>query len=97
MLRIFDKQSTGKTKQLVQFAKANNCTIVCALPLRMQDKAIRYGVGHVECISYEELLANYATKSLEVKDYVIDEPERLMCLMFQNGARLCGYDMTTEY
>ncbi len=97
MFRVFDKQSTGKTKKLVTFAKENNCTIICSMPLRMQDKAIRYGVGHVDCISYEDFLKMFADKSIPQESYVIDEPERLMVLMFQNGSNLMGFDMTTEY
>ena len=72
MFRVFDKQSTGKTKKLVTFAKENNCTIICSMPLRMQDKAIRYGVGHVDCISYEDFLKMFADKSIPQEGYVID-------------------------
>lgn len=97
MFRVFDKQSNGKTKKLLVFAKQNNCTVICSFPSRMQDKAIRYGIGSINCISYEEFLTQYVEHRLEKLDYVIDEPEKLLILFFQNGATLQGYDMTTEY
>jgi hypothetical protein len=97
MLRIVDKQSTGKTRKLLTYAKENNCVVVCAIPARMKDKAERYGLGYVDCIAYQEYLALYREGTTEPGKYVIDELEKFVELMFQNGAKLDGYDLTSDY
>lgn len=95
MIKIIDSQSTGKTKKLLAFAKENNCIVICLMPSRMKDKAMRYGLGTVDCISYDEFLAQYKQSNL-FGNYVIDEPEKLLTLMFAEDAYLCGYDMTID-
>lgn len=94
MLRIVDSPCTGKTKVLLKHAKANNCTVICSSPGRMIEKAAQYGIGMVKCISYYEFLSSYKNSSIEPESFVIDEPEKLLEIMFSNGSRLAGYDMT---
>lgn len=96
MVRIINNQSTGKTRQLLTHAKTNNCIVVCPIPNRMQDKAVRYGLGYIDCISYEEFITNSQAGTLPAGKYVIDELEKLALLMFQNGATLDGYCLTTD-
>ena len=96
MLRLFDKQSTGKTQKLLAYARDNNCVVVCSNPARMKDKSFRYNLGTVECLSYEEFLGRYKYGVMEPGDYVIDEPEKLVSLLFINGAKFAGFDATTE-
>ena len=97
MLRIFDKQSTGKTKQLLAYAKDNDCVVICSNPTRMKDKAVRYNLGNIECISYEDFLGRYKYDVMDPHNYLVDEPEKLLSLLFINGAKFVGFDMTTEY
>lgn len=96
MVRIINNQSTGKTRQLLTHAKANNCIVVCPIPNRMQDKAVRYELGYIECISYEEFISHCKAGTLPAGKYVVDELEKLALLMFQNGATLEGYCLTTD-
>lgn len=96
MLRIIDSQSTGKTRKLLTYAKENNCTVICSIPGRMKDKAQRYNLGYVDCMSYEAFLNEYKEGTLPAGNYVVDELEKLFSLMFINGAVLSGYDITTD-
>ncbi len=96
MVRIINNQSTGKTRQLLTYAKENNCIVVCPIPNRMQDKAVRYGLGYIDCISYEDFLNDYKAGAITEGKYVVDELEKLVMLMFQNGAALEGYCLTTD-
>lgn len=96
MLRIINNQSTGKTRNLLAYAKENNCIVVCSIPTRMKDKAVRYGLGYIECISYEDLLAEHKNGTLPEGKYVVDELEKLAMMLFQNGATLEGYCVTTD-
>lgn len=96
MLRIINNQSTGKTRQLLTYAKENNCIVVCSIPARMQDKAVRYGMGYIDCISYESFLNEKMAGTLPDGKYVVDELEKLAMLMFQNGTTLEGYCLTTD-
>ena len=96
MLRIFDKQSTGKTQKLLAYAKDNQCIVVCSNPIRMKDKGIRYNLGNIECISYEEFLGRYNYGVMQPNNYLIDEPEKLLSLLFINGAKFAGFDATTD-
>ena len=96
MVRIINNQSTGKTRQLLTYAKEHNCVVVCPIPNRMRDKAVRYGLGYIDCISYEDFLNDYKTGTTTEGKYVVDELEKLVMLMFQNGATLEGYCLTTD-
>jgi hypothetical protein len=96
MVRIINNQSTGKTRQLLTYAKENNCIVVCSIPNRMQDKAVRYGLGYIDCISYEDFISDHKAGTQTAGKYVVDELEKLVMLMFQNGATLEGYCLTTD-
>lgn len=96
MLRILDSQSTGKTRKLLTYAKENNCTVICPIPGRMKDKAQRYELGYIDCMSYEEFLNAYTEGTLPAGNYVVDELEKLFSMMFRNGAVLSGYDITVD-
>ena len=96
MFQIIDSQSTGKTRKLLAYAKDNNCVVICSFPERMKDKAIRYGLGNIDCISYYEFLNQYRDNTVPDGNYVVDELENLVSMMFLNGAVLQGYDITTD-
>lgn len=96
MLRIVGSPSTGKTKEILTYAKNNNCIVVCAVPSRLTTKASCYGLGYIECISYDNFLAQYKDGTLEPRSYLIDELENLVSMMFQGESTFAGYDMSIE-
>lgn len=94
MIRIVDVQSNGKTRKLLQYAKENKCVVLCSSPARMADKAVRYELGYVECMSYEEFLNLYKENNLPQCKYVIDEMERFVATLFNENAVFDGYNMS---
>ena len=94
MIRITDVQSSGKTFELLKYAKDKECVVVCSNPIRMADKAQRYGIGFVECISYDEFLRMYRQNQLSPRKYVIDEMEKMVESMFSENAVFEGYNLT---
>lgn len=54
MFIIRGGKGTGKTKTLLEMAKAGNGVVVCADPDVMRDRAYRYGIVGLEIISYDE-------------------------------------------
>jgi hypothetical protein len=96
MFKVINSQSTGKTRKLLAYAKEHSCIVVCAMPNRMRDKAIQYGLGYVECISYEDFLSQYKSDELLHHRYVVDELDRLTAMMFQGEAIFDGYCLTTD-
>lgn len=96
MTRFVNISSTGKTKQTLTEAKMQNYVVVCASPARMRQKSEAYGLGYVECISYEDFFERYKENTLEPKGYMIDELEKFVSFMFIGGALLKGYNMTVE-
>ena len=88
MIRIIDERSSGKTKRLMQIAKENGATFVCANPTGMEVKAKAYGLNGIKFISYHDFVTSY-----EENQYVIDEIEGLLStIMGQN--ELIGYTLT---
>lgn len=94
MIRIVDIQGNGKTRKLLQYAKENKCVVLCSSPARMADKAVRYELGYVECMSYEEFLMLYKENDLPQRKYVVDEMERFVATIFTNGAIFDGYNLS---
>lgn len=87
MYRIIAGRGTGKTRSLLEYAKMNNLTIVCASPDSMRYKAQRYGLVGIDCISYGEYLNTHIGSK---KKYVIDELE---AYLFKD---IVGYTLTNE-
>ncbi len=56
MFRIIGNRCTGKTYQLMQYAKDNDAIFVCSNPRSMRIKAEQYGIIGLNCISYSEFL-----------------------------------------
>ena len=90
MIRIIDDRSTGKTSQLMLWAKEYNATFVCANPKAMEYKAKMYGIEGIEFISYEK----FSTILNHEKNYVIDELENFIKSAFGNS--LIGYSISKE-
>ena len=88
MIRIIDERNSGKTKRLMEIAKANKATFVCANPTGMEVKAKAYGLDDIKFISYRDFVTSY-----EENKYVVDEIEKLLAtIMGQN--ELIGYTLT---
>lgn len=90
MIRIIDDRSTGKTSQLMLWAKEYNATFVCSNPKAMEYKAQKYGIEGIEFISYEK----FSTILNHEKNYVIDEMENFIKSAFGNS--LIGYTLSIE-
>ena len=89
MYRIISGRSSGKTHQLMEFAKANNASIACSNPKAMSQKAYAYGITGVNFISYSDLF----TTSYEGK-VVIDELETFVHNYIDTN--IIGYTLTNE-
>ena len=90
MIRIIDDRSTGKTSQLMLWAKEYNATFVCSNPKAMEYKAQKYGIDGIEFMSYEK----FSTVLNHEKNYVIDELENFIKSAFGNS--LIGYSISKE-
>jgi predicted ATP-dependent serine protease len=58
MITISGGRGIGKTKLLLETAKAEGGVIVCRDPEQMRDRAHKYGITGLEIISYEDLYTN---------------------------------------
>ena len=56
--RIIAGRGTGKTKELMHEALANNGIFVCQNARHMKEKALAYGFNHLKIMSYEEFIEN---------------------------------------
>ena len=90
MIRIIDDRSTGKTSQLMLWAKEYDATFVCSNPKVMEYKAQKYGIDGIEFMSYEK----FSTVLNHEKNYVIDELENFIKSAFGNS--LIGYSISKE-
>lgn len=52
---IIGESSTKKTKRMLEYAKENNCIVVCKNVLSMQNKANAYGLYGLKFVKYEEM------------------------------------------
>ena len=58
MFRLIGDRCTGKTRQLMQYAKDNNAVFVCSNPYSMMQKAESYGIVGLRFMSYSEFLTH---------------------------------------
>lgn len=89
MIRIIDKQGTGKTKKLMLAAKESGGTIVCSNPEAMRNKSYAYGLTGIDFISYYDYLNSYDAKP----PFYIDELENFLSILV---SRIDGYSLTME-
>lgn len=93
MIRIIDKRGTGKTSQLMSFAKEYNTIFVCSNPSAMKAKAKAYGIDGIDFISYSDFIYNY---NPDIQSYVVDELEEFINSIFSSGPQLIGYTLSNE-
>ena len=94
---IVRENSSGKTKELLMFAKENNLLVVCRDVAAMERKARAYGIYGLGFISYEEIARNNRiyNGSLELNvPFVVDEVESFLSFLFANDCR--GFTQTVE-
>lgn len=52
---IIGRNSSGKTRRMLEEAKNSGAVVVCKHPLHMQNKANSYGIYGLKFVSYEEM------------------------------------------
>lgn len=92
MERIISGRGTGKTRQLMELAKAENAIFICYNPYAMEQKANNYGITGLIFISY----AQFLSQPKRVGDkFVIDELESFVsCISPLNT--FIGYTQSEE-
>lgn len=92
---IVRENSSGKTRELLEFAKENNLVVICRDAIAMERKAQAYGIYGLVFFSYEEV-AHLYNKKLELNDcpFVIDEVGNFLSFFFDNEC--CGFTQTVE-
>lgn len=87
---IIGRNSSGKTRRMLEEAKKNNAVVICKHPLHMQNKANSYGIYGLKFIGYEEM----DTGVIDEENIVIDELSDFFRHRF--GVELDSFTMTVE-
>lgn len=86
---IIGNSSSGKTRELLETAKASNAIVVCQNPDAMRVKAQNYGIYRLDFCGYDEV------RDLEAgRDIVVDELGNFF--KYNYGVSLEGFNMTKE-
>ncbi len=103
MKQIVGTQSSGKTRELMEFAKINNAIFVCENAYAMRAKALGYGITGLEIMGYYEFLTQYPmatqveTEKEKVPNFVVDEIIRFMNYLYfgsHGNNEFLGYSLT---
>jgi hypothetical protein len=103
MKQIVGTQSSGKTRELMEFAKINNAIFVCENAYAMRAKALGYGITGLEIMGYYEFLTQYPmatqveTEKEKVPNFVVDEIVRFMNYLYfgsHGNNEFIGYSLT---
>lgn len=86
--------SSGKTRELLEFAKENNLIVICRDAVAMERKAQAYGIYGLIFFSYEEVVCLYAVESEFNNSFVVDEVGNFLTYLFNNDCR--GFTQTVE-
>ena len=90
--------SSGKTKELLMFAKENGLLVICRDAAAMERKAQAYGIYGLGFISYEDFASISFSKENHYgaieEDYVVDEIESL--LNYTTNGKCYGFTQTVE-
>ena len=71
---IVRENSSGKTRELLEFAKENNLIVICRDAIAMERKAQAYGIYGLNFFSYEEIVYLYDERlELASRDIVTRE------------------------
>ena len=103
MKQIIGTQSSGKTRELMEFAKINNAIFVCENAYAMRAKALGYGIIGLEIMGYYEFLTQYPmatqveTEKEKVPNFLVDEIIRFMNYLYfgsHGNNEFLGYSLT---
>ena len=87
MFIVSGKKGTGKTRTLLEKAKAEDCIIVCEDVATMRERAYGYGITGLDIISYEEFYYNKIDKPVYIHDIHRFIKERTPCV---KGYSICN-------
>jgi hypothetical protein len=89
MFIVSGEKGTGKTKALLEKAKAENGVIACADPISMRARAYSYGIVGLDIISYDDLY----NKSIGDKALYIHDINKFIRYSFPEAQ---GYTLCVE-
>ena len=90
MKTIIRNRETGKARQLIEFAAAENATIVTENPFTFKVKADSYGYPNVDIIAWDDL-----THMIEIPNkIVIHNIDKFINFLFEN--KVIGFSATLE-
>lgn len=87
---IIGKNSSGKTRKMLEEARKDNAIVICKNPIHMQSKSNSYGIYGLRFIKYEEVNADI----LCGKKIAIDELGEFFKHCY--GAELDSFTMTVD-
>lgn len=92
---IVRENSSGKTKELLMFAKENNLVVICRNAAAMERKAQAYGIHGLVIFSYDDVVYLY-NEGIDFNNhsFVVDEVEGFLSHFF--GNECCGFTQTVE-
>lgn len=93
MHRIINRRGTGKTRSLMELAKATNGIILCSNPSAMEEKAYAYGITGLNFFPYHALIHGGLPPDNSSPIY-IDDLEK--CLYYISLYSIDGYTLTNE-
>lgn len=94
MKKIIGGRFTGKTRELLHYAKENEAIVVCGNPSAMATKARAYGIIGLEFMSYSDYIGEEIEEILlngVPEDYVIDDIDALL-----KEFKIIGFTSTVE-
>jgi hypothetical protein len=86
--------STGKTRKLLEQAKANNALVICKNPYAMARKAEAYGIFGLKFYGYDEMTTLFHEDMLPEDDFVIDEVAEFLSYFFAGNC--LGFTQTED-
>lgn len=87
---IIGKNSTGKTRLMLEQAKKSGAIVACKNPIAMQRKADNYGIFGVEFIGYDEVNIDFVNE----EKIAIDEIGEFIKYRF--GMELDSFTLTVD-
>ena len=98
MKQIIREQSSGKTRELMEYAKMHNAIFVCENAYAMKIKAQNYGIIGLEILGYYDFYCKYleGVKPFHhLPDFVIDNLENFVIfnLIGYNKEHFLGYTL----
>lgn len=90
MKKIIKPRGTGKSKELLEYAKENNAVFVCHNPIMMRRKAQDYGIVGIDIIGYYDI----SDDEYRDRQVVIDELDLFVAAAAHK--HLIGFNITSD-